>query len=77
MAVNCHSPEGLFDTSHNMFCLSTAYSIPSGHNRSVSPLDVFPLHDFPTRVLADINIHHPTSDPTCLLSDYDEFIGSL
>jgi len=68
MAVNFHSPEGLFDTSHNLFCLYNAYSIPSAHTRSVSPVDLFPQHDFPTLVLGDLNIHHSTSDPTRLLS---------
>ena len=33
MAVNFHSPEGLFDTSYNLFRLYNAYSIPSGHTR--------------------------------------------
>jgi len=42
MAVNLHSPEGLFDTSHNLFRLYNAYSIPDGHIRSVSPVDYFP-----------------------------------
>jgi len=42
MAVNFHSPEGLFDTSQNLFRLYNAYSIPSGQNRSVSPFDLFP-----------------------------------
>ena len=76
MAVNFHSPEGLFDTSHNLFRLYNAYSIPSGHHRSVSPLDLFPQHDFPTLVLGDLNIYHPTSDLTRFLSDYDQFINS-
>jgi len=76
MAVNFHSPEGLFDTSHNLFHLYNAYSIPSSHHRSVSPLDLFPHHYFPTLVLGDLNIHHPTSDPTRFLSDYDQFISS-
>jgi len=76
MAVNFHSPEGLFDTSHNLFRLYNAYSMPSGHTRSVSPVDLFPQHDFPTLVLGDLNIHHSASDPTCLLSNYDQFISS-
>jgi len=76
MAVNFHSPEGLFDTSHNLFRLYNAYSIPNGHTRSVSPVDLFPQHDFPTLVLGDLNIHHFVSDPTCLLSGYDQFISS-
>jgi len=76
MAVNFHSPEGLFDTSHNLFCLYNAYSIPSGHTRSVSPLDLFPQHDFPTLVLGDLNIHHSASDPTRLLSNHYQFISS-
>jgi len=71
MAVNSHSPEGLFDTSHNLFCLYNAYSIPSCHTRSVSPVDLFPRHDFPTLLLGDLNIHHSVSDPICFLSDYD------
>jgi len=75
MAGNFHSPEGLFDTSHNLICLSNTYSISSGHNRSLSPLDLFPQHDFPTFVLGDHNIHHPTSDPTCFLSNYDLFMS--
>jgi len=69
MAVNFHSPEGHFDTSHNLFRLYNAYSIPSGHTRSVSPVDLFPQHDFPTFVLGDFNIHHSASDPTRLLSN--------
>ena len=76
MAVNFHSPQGLFDTSHNLFCLYNAYSIPDGHSRSVSPVDLFPQHEFPTLVLGDLNIHHFISDPTRLLSGYDQFISS-
>jgi len=53
MAVNVQSPEGLFDTSHNLFRLYNAYSIANGHTRSVSPVDLFPQHDFPTLVLGD------------------------
>ena len=76
MAVNFHSPEGPFDTSQNVFHLYNAYSIPSGHTRSVSPVDLFPQHDFPTLVLGDLNIHHSASDPTSLLSNHDQFISS-
>ena len=76
MVVNFHSREGLFDTSHNVFRLYNAYSIPSGHYRSVSSLNVFPQHDFPTLVLGDLNIHHPTSDPTRFFCDYHQFISS-
>ena len=75
MAVNFHSPEGLFDTSHNLFRLYNAYSIPSGHTRSVSPVDLFSHHNFPTLVLGDLNIHHSASDPTGFLSKYDQFIS--
>jgi len=76
MAVNFHSPEGPFDTSHGLFRLYNAYSIPSGHSRSVGPVDLFPQHDFPTLVLWDLNIHHSASDATRLLSNYDQFISS-
>jgi len=76
MAMNFHSPEGPFDTSHNLFRLYNAYSIPNGHTRSVSPVDLFPQHDFPTLVLGDLNIHHSASDPTRVLSGYDQFISS-
>jgi len=76
MAVNFHSPEGPFDTPYNLFHLHNAYTIPSGHIRSVSPINLFPQHDFPTLVLGDLNIDPSTSDPTRLLSDYDQFISS-
>jgi len=76
MAVNFHSPEGLFDTSHHLCRLYNAYYIPSGHDMSVSPLALFPQHGFPTLVLVDLNIPHPTSDPTRFLSIYDQFISS-
>jgi len=76
MAVIFHSPDGLFDTSHNLFRLYNAYSIPNGHTRSVSPVDLFPQHDCPTLVLGDLNIHHFVSDPTRLLSGYHQFISS-
>jgi len=59
IAVNLHSPEGLFDTSHNSFRLYNAYSILSGHTRSVSPVDLFPQHDFPTLVLGDLTSTTP------------------
>jgi len=75
MAVNFHSPEGLCDTSHYLFDLYNAYSIPNGHSRSVSPVDLFPQHDFPTLVLGDLNIDHFVSDPTRLLSGYDQFLS--
>ena len=61
---------------HHLFRLYNAFSIPSGHIRSVSPVDLFPQYHFPTLVLGDLNIHHSTSDPTRLLSDYDQFISS-
>jgi len=76
MAVNFHSPEGPFDSSHNLFRLYNAYSIPNGHTRSISPVDLLPQHDFPTLVLGDLNIHHVPSDPTRWLSGYDQFISS-
>ena len=76
MAVKFHSPEGLFDTSHNLFRLYNAYSIPSGHTMSVSPVDLFPRHDFRSLVLGDLNIHHSASDPTRVLSNHDQFISS-
>jgi len=76
MAVNFHSLKGLFDTSHNLVHLFNPYSIPNGHIRSVSPLDLFPKHHFPTLVLVDFNIHPSAFDPTRLLSDHDQFIGS-
>ena len=76
MAVNFYSSEGLIDTSHNLFLLYNAYSIPSGHIRLVSPVDLFPQYDFPTLVLGDLNIHHSASDLSRLLSDYDQFISS-
>jgi len=76
MPVNFHSLEGLFDTSHNLFRLYNAYSIPNGHIRSVSPVDLFAQHDFATLVLGDFNIHHSASDPTRLLSDHHQFIIS-
>ena len=68
MAVNFHSPEGIFDSAHNLFCLYNAYSIPSGHQRSVCPVDLFPQHDFPTLVLGDLNIHPSTSHPAHFLT---------
>jgi len=64
MAVNFHSPKGLFDASHTLFRLYNPYSTPDSHPRSVSPLKLFPLHDFPTLVLGDLDIHHLLSDPT-------------
>ena len=76
MAVNFHSPVGLFDTSQNLFRLYKAYSIPSDQTRSVSPVDLFPQHDVPALVLGDLNIHYSASDPTCLLSNHDQFISS-
>jgi len=76
MAVNFHSPEGHFDSSHNLFRLYNVYSIPSGHHRSVSPVDLFPQHDFRTLVLGDLNIHHSTSDLAQFLSDHHQFISS-
>jgi len=77
MAMNFHSPERLFDPSRNLFRLYNAYSIPNGHTRSISPVDFFPRHDFPTLVLRDLNIHQSASDPTHLLSGYDQFISAL
>jgi len=68
MAVNFHSPEGLLDTSHNLFRLYNAYSIPRGHIMSVSTFDLFSQYDFPTLGHGDFNIHHSTPDPTRLLS---------
>jgi len=76
MAVNFDSPEGHFDTSHNLFRLYNAFSIPSGHTRSVSPVDLYPKDNFHTLVLWDLNIHHSASDSTRLLANYDQFLSS-
>ena len=76
MAVNFHSPEGLCDISHTLFRLYNVYSISRSHNRSISPLDLFPQHDFPTLVLGALSIHHFTLDPTHFLSNYDQFNSS-
>jgi len=76
MAVNFHSPEGPFDTSHNLLHLYNAYSFPTGHTRSVSPVDLFPQHYFPTPFLRDLNIDHSASDLTRWLPNYDQFISS-
>jgi len=76
MVVNFHSPEGLVDTSHHLFRLYITYCILNGHTRSVSPVDLFPQHDFPTLVLGDLNIHHSACDPTRLLPGEDDFISS-
>ena len=76
MAVNFHFPEGLFDTYHTLLRFYNSYSIASGHTRSVSAVDLFPQHDFPSLVLGDLNIHHSASDPTRLLCTYDQFIRS-
>jgi len=76
MEVNFHSHEGPFDTPHNLFRLHNAYPIPTGHTRSVFPVDLFSRHHFPTLVLGELNIHHSASHPTCLLSDYAQFISS-
>jgi len=51
MAVNFHSPEGLFDASGTLFHLYNAYSIADGHPRSVSHLELFPQHYFAMPVL--------------------------
>jgi len=42
MEVNLYSPESMFDASHTLFGLYNAYSIASGHCRSVSPLNLIP-----------------------------------
>jgi len=77
MAVNFHSPEAIFDTSDTLFFLYNAYSIADGHHSSVSPFYLFPHQIYPTFVLGDHNIHHPSSDPAWYLSDYEHFIGSF
>jgi len=76
MAVNFDSPEGLFDASHTLFWLYKVYSIADGHWRSISPLHLFPQHDFLPLVLGDLNIHYPSPGRTCYVSDYEHFISS-
>ena len=76
MAMNIHSPEGLLDSSHKLFCLYNGYSVASGHTRSVAPLDLFPLHIFPTLVVGDLNIHHSLSDPERILTNNESHISA-
>ena len=76
MPVNINSPEGLFDSSHKFFRLYNAYSVASGHTRSVAPLDLFPLHVFPTLVVGDLDIHHSLSDPERILTNNESHISA-
>ena len=71
-----HSPEELFDSSHKLFRLYNAYSVASGHTRSVAPIDLFPLHVFPTLVVGDLNIHHSLSDPERFLTNNEAHISA-
>ena len=65
MALEVHTPTGLFDSNHHVLRIYNAYSTnsSSSNTRTVAPEQMFPEHDFPCLIAGDYNIHNSLSDP--------------
>ena len=73
MALDVHTPSGLFDSNHHVLRIYNGYSTNgfSSNIRTVAPEQMFPELDFPCLVAGDFNIHNPLSDP---LRDFPQMI---
>src|SRR5205807_1343893 len=73
MAIDIHSQQGLFGSKHKIFRLYNSYSVngTSCSSCTLSPLDLFPSHPFPTITIGDFNLHHPLPNPLRELSSQD------
>ena len=65
MALDVHSPSGLFDSNHPILRIYNGYSTngSSSNIRTVAPELMFPEPDFPCLIVGDFNIHNRLSDP--------------
>ena len=65
MALDMHTPSGLFDSNHHVWRIYNGYSTngPTSNIRTVAPEQMFPELDFPCLIAGDFNIHNPLSDP--------------
>ena len=66
------SDNPLFSSAIKSFCLVNIYRLPRGSSLPGTPLtpdNVFSPSSLPKFVAGDLNLHHPTSDPTRTLSD--------
>ena len=65
MALDVHSPSGLFDSNHHVLRIYNGYSTngSSSNIRAVAPEQMFPDHDFSCLIAGDFNIHNPLSHP--------------
>ena len=65
MALDMHTPSGLFDSNHHILRIYNGYSTngSSSNIRTVAPEQMFPELEFPSLIAGDSNIHNPLSDP--------------
>jgi len=64
MALDVHTPSGLFVSNHHILRMYNGYSTNGTlYVRTVTPDKMFQDHDFPCLVVGDFNVHNPLSDP--------------
>ena len=78
MALDVHTPSGLFDSTQRVLRLYNGYSTNgrSAAFRTIPPEAWFPSHDFPCLVVGDFNLHHPLSDPLRQFSPHEIRLSS-
>ena len=65
MALEVHTPSGLFDSNHHILRISNRYSTngSSSNIHTFAPGQMFPEDDFPCLIVGDFNVHNSLSDP--------------
>ena len=64
-SIDIFAPEGFFELQFTRFRVINAYNLPlkAAPFRTISPPDLFQDNAFPTMVVGDLNLHHPSADP--------------
>ena len=78
MALDVHTPSGLFNSNHHVLRIYNGYSTngSSSNTRTIAPEKMFPELDFPCLIAGDFNIHNPLSDPLRDFSSNDIAISA-
>ena len=65
MALDVHTPSGLFDSNHHVLRIYNSYSTNGSSSNicTFAPEQMFSELDFPCLIASDFNIHTPLSDP--------------
>ena len=78
MALDIHTPQGLFDSTQHVLRLYDGYKTNGSSSacHMIPPSLLFAEHDFPCLAVGDFNLHHPLSDSLFEFSPQDIVVFS-